>query len=272
MGRKIINIKNQKKRAMKKYLSILFSLSLIVVFLSGCEETRLEKAQDYDFDKIEPVVNGLTGPTEVPASGLAATKYQLNDRFGSTYAWSVTGHAYTAAAVEGEPGAQDITFAQTGDTVYVTVDVTETTSGGKTATASLNVTLLPFCPVTMSEWEGDYTGTEADTHGPTVTMEATGEPNEMRVYNLAWFVPNAWGENWTNGDGSCLMQFKCGNEVVISKQWIGDSDYPDVYGIVGTGTFDPATHTVVLTYDVAYSWDGEDGSWNGPWTTTLVLN
>jgi hypothetical protein len=68
------------------------------------------------------------------------------------------------------------------------------------------------------------------------------------------------------------MKFSCGEEIVIEPQWIGDSDYPDVYGIKGSGTFDPNTKTIILTYDVAYGWDGSDGSWNGPWTTTLTYN
>ncbi len=243
-------------------------VSLAMVFFFGCEENMPEYSE---IDVPTTVIEGISGSSVVVGNGATEYEYSIPLRIDATYQWSVSGDA-TITPVEGQEFKALLVPDQRADTTDIVVSVVETYKGKTSDPGTISVQVNPFCPYDMSLYEGSYTGTEPGIHGPTVTMEATSNLNELRVYNLAWFVPNDWGENWTNGDGSCLMQFVCGDQIIIEPQWIGDSDYPDVYGITGTGTFDPATKTIVLTYDVAYSWDGSGGGWNGPWTTTLTMD
>ena len=79
---------------MKRHIfsfSITAILGLSLILLPGCQETRWDLAEDYDFSAIDPVVRGLSGPAEFAASGLAAARYTVNARTGSTYAWTITG-------------------------------------------------------------------------------------------------------------------------------------------------------------------------------------
>jgi hypothetical protein len=254
---------------MKKTIFFAFIIMAVVQVFNSCTTPPIEAAQEaYDYNAIQPkVLNGITGADVVNQT--FTINYTIGYyRGGSTWNWSVEGA--TLVSVSEDTRIATVEFPNAGTAKVI---VTETTMGGVTSEpATKEVTVQRFCPYDMAALEGDYTGTEPDTHGPTVTTKQTSTLNELRVYNLAWFVPNAWGENWVTGDGSCIMKFSCGEEVVIEPQWIGDSDYPDVYGIKGSGTFDPSTKTITLTYDVAYGWNGSDGSWNGPWTTTLTFN
>jgi hypothetical protein len=254
---------------MKKILFFAIIVTAMVQVFNSCTTPPIEAAQEaYDYNAIQPkVLNGIVGADVVNQT--FTLNYTIGYyRGGSTWNWSVEGASIVSVSEDTRTAAVEFPTEGTAKVI-----VTETTMGGVTSEpVSKEVTVQRFCPYDMAALAGDYTGTEPDQHGQTVTMEQTSTLNELRVYNLAWFVPNAWGENWVTGDGSCIMKFSCGEEIVIEPQWIGDSDYPDVYGIKGSGTFDPNTKTIILTYDVAYGWDGSDGSWNGPWTTTLTYN
>lgn len=109
-----------------------------------------------------------------------------------------------------------------------------------------------FCSYPVDDYVGTWTGT-AGAHAEELVTEVTGEPNKLRIFGLADFVESSWGENWLEGDGSCVMEFSCGDIVTIEKQWIGDSDFPDEYFIEGSGTFDPETMTINLVYEVFYT-------------------
>lgn len=254
---------------------IIIGLSAIVfmgvLIISSCTTPPIEAAQEaYDYNAIQPKVLSVVGPDVVTQT--FTIEYTIGyHRGGSTWNWSAD--EATIVSVSEDTRVASIKFEAFPSDEFATITVSETTMGGVTSEpVSKEVQVQRFCPYEMAAFEGNYTGTEPDTHGPTVIMEQTSSLNQLKVYNLAWFVPNAWGENWADGDGSCLMDFSCGEIVVIEPQWIGDSDYPDVYGIKGSGTFNPDTKTITLTYDVAYGWNGSDGTWNGPWTTTLTLN
>jgi hypothetical protein len=254
---------------MKKIIniSLLLSLSaLVIIGFNSCEEE-----DDYDFSQIEPKVFGVDGPASTPAHGNSSYPVVYEAAYfrgGSSLDWSVEtdkGEGTVEIVLEDvesfEGKVANITFPQRSEADSATITVVETTMGGvQSAPFTMRVALTPFCPVDMDAWAGDYTGTEPGTHSPEVTMSTTENLNELKVEGLAYFVPNSWGENWTEGDGSCLMQFGCGNTVIIQPQWIGDTDYPDSYGISGTGTFDPDNMVINLSYDVFYGWDGSAGS------------
>lgn len=240
----------------------IFSLMLIgvLVMLSSCE-----KEDDYNFNAIEPVIFNIEGPGEVSASGLQAVAYKVAHRGGSSYVWEVGGHGGQVVPDEDIGSIAYVTFNQASDTLEGLVTVTETTAGGITSDSfTKSVVLLPFCPEDMEPFVGNWTGTSGN-HDEVLVASTTDVDNELHITGLAGFVNFAWGENWTEGDGSCVMEFRCNNQVVIENQWIGDSDYPDTYYIDGEGTYNPDELTIELSYKVYYT-----GSSTGDIETTLT--
>lgn len=247
-----------------KYLNALL-LPFIVLSLtmfSGCSD------DDYDFNAIEPLVISMTGPAMVAAHGLIEfpSTYLVPHRGGSTFEWTVTSPAGNAA-IELDSKYQSIayiTFPQSSDTSSAIISVVETTMGGKKSPAfTKNIVLTPFCPYDMNALVGNWTGTAAQNDDPLTAIK-TLNLNELIIKGLAGFINFSWGENWTVGDGSCLLEFSCGELITINRQKLGETDYPDTYFIEGSGTFDPVNVTMTLTYVVFYT-----GGNTSPITTTL---
>lgn len=250
---------------------IVMLLGVMAVTFFACEEK-----EDYDFNAIEPAILAISGPAIATAHGNTTfpTRYTVPHRGGSTYDWQIGAPGGTVVLDPVSPSIAHITFNQSSVNTTATITVTETTMGGKvSAPFSRTITLNAFCPYNMTTWAGNYSGTRPTRHGPSVVLLPEPGLNLMRVRNLAWFVPNSWGENWVTGDGSCVMEFSCGNVVTILPQAIGNTDYPDRYGIRGSGTVDPATMTITLTYEVFYGWTGNPAtsvSAVGPISTVLT--
>ena len=231
-----------------------------------------EEKDDYNYDNIEPVLFSITGPSPSTAhgnTGFAAT-YSVQQRGGSTYNWVIGGNGGTVVQDETFPSIAYVTFNQSSVNTTATITVTETTQGGKTSEPFVRtINLLAFCPFDIDAWSGNYTGTSG-AHAPTVVMEKVHGLNIIKVKGLANFVQASWGENWVKGDGSCIMEFRCGNVVNIARQWIGDTDYPDVYGIMGSGTVDVVNKTISLTYTVYFGFTATAGSVAANVTTVLT--
>lgn len=243
---------------------IVLLLGVMAMAFNSCEEK-----DDYNYDNIEPKIFAIVGDNVVAASGLTEfpTTYTVAHRGGSTYAWTIGGHGGTYVVDSELPNRVYVTFNQSSDTTAATITVVETTQGGKSSEPfTKNIVLTPFCPYDMSEFEGNWTGTSTD-HDAVLVAEATGNLNEIRMSGLAGFVNFDWGENWTAGDGSCVMVFKCGGVVEIPNQWIGDTDYPDIYRIEGGGTYDEVAGTITLDYEVFYD---NGGSSAGSISTVLT--
>lgn len=265
---------------MKKILMISILLLSGAIIFNACDDE-----EDYNWNEYKPVFIGtINGPAEVAASGLADYPYQYEVSYyrgGSTFEWTVTTELGTGEVIVNTEDVLEvvgkkasIVFPQRSEADVATISVVETTENGVSSEPyTMEVQLNAFCPYDMEPFAGDYTGTAAGAHDPVVTMETTDNLNELHVFGLAYFVPNAWGENWVEGDGSCYLEFACGDEVVIKPQWIGDTDYPDTYGIIGEGTVDVDNKVIDLVYEVYYGWDGSTGtSASGPVPTTLTLD
>jgi hypothetical protein len=266
---------------MKKILMISILLLSGAFIFNACDDEE----NDYNWNEYTPVFIGtINGPAEVAASGLADYPYNYEVSYyrgGSTFEWTVTTELGTGEVIvntedvlEAKGKKASIVFPQRSEEDIATITVVETTANGVSSEPySIEVQLNPFCPYDMEPFAGDYTGTGEPYHAPVVSMETTDNLNELHVFGLAYFVPTFWGENWVEGDGSCYIEFSCGDVVTIKPQWIGDTDYPDSYGITGEGTVDVDNKVIDLVYEVYYGWDGSTGtSAYGPITTTLTLN
>lgn len=240
----------------KQYFGVLL-ISTLILALSSCEEEVV-----YDFDGIEPIIFDIAGDAVATAHGNEnyPFTYSVPHRGGSSYVWAVGGE--TGGKVvqdESYPSIAYITFNQSSTPTSAVVTVIETTSGGKVSEPfSKDIRLQPFCPYNMDEYVGNYYGTSPGAHAPIVKFEAVDGLNVIRVYDLAYFI-DLGGEIWIEGDGSCLIEFGCGDIVTIPPQWIGDTNYPDAYGIYGDGTFNPETKTISLNYTICFGWTGSSG-------------
>lgn len=252
-----------------KILNLLSVMLLgMLVMFSSCEEK-----DDYDYNAIEPIITAIVGAPMVAAHGVAEfpTRYHVAHRGGSTFNWTVSSPAGNSIIVKDTifESIAYITFPQSSDTTEATITVVETTMGGMVSPAfSRTIVLTPFCPYNMADFEGNWTGTSPANDDPLIATK-TANLNELVIKGLAGFVNFSWGENWVKGDGSALLKFSCGGVIEIPPQWIGDSDYPDVYGIIGGGTYDSANETISLSYEVFYSWTGSTGTSAGTFETVL---
>ena len=116
---------NNMKIKLFKYISFFAAL---VMILSACEKSDIDKANDeYDFSKVIPAVQGVSGPTSVVQT--FPETYAVNYyRGGSTWSWSVTGG--TLVSTSDDTHSIEVDFPALGD---VTITVTETTLGGVTS-------------------------------------------------------------------------------------------------------------------------------------------
>ena len=259
---------------MKYKIVSIFGLFVVAAFLfSACTKSEIQKAQEaYDYNTIIPKVMEIYGPTSVAAHGLADFPYEYSApaRGGSSWAWEVETQLGTGTpeiTLEENGRIAKIVFPQRSEADTATVKVIETTAGGKSSEQqTMEVALAAFCPYLWDDYEGNYTGTSG-AHSDPVVFERTTTLNQFRVYGLANFVNSDWGENWVEGDGSCIGSFSCGDIFTIAKQEIGDTDYPDTYVLEGSGTVDPVTKIITLDYEV---WYDAGGSSAGTFSTVLT--
>lgn len=233
------------KNKLFKYISFFAAL---VMIMGACEKSDIDKAnEEYDFSMIVPVVQGINGPSTVTQTLTYA--YSVNYyRGGSTWSW--TGDGCTVSPVSDDGHDIEVTFPNDGD---VSLTVTETTMAGKTSDPYVfDIFVETFCPYPWDEWEGTYTGT-SDAHADDVVFTRTENLNEFTIEGLGDYPILYWGENWTSGDGSCVGTFYCGDTLIIPRQVVGETDYPDTYEVEGGAKVDPVTKDITLEWIVYYS-------------------
>ena len=244
------------------------------MLISGCEKTRWDIAEDYDFDAIDPIIGGLTGPTEFAASGLAAARYKVNFREGSTYEWTITGASTVSIdVVEGYPGWVDVLYSQSDvDIDSVVVSVVETTTGGKTSTPAVIATWLKaFCPMTVNDFVGTWTGVEtgdSEVDPLTVTMiTGTGadeillEVDALGYPQLLSMVFINWGETFQAGfgnEGDITLQINelNGAITVPFEYWGQTLPGPWDYWTFGSGSWSGCGATPSIVMHFSLDWDG----------------
>lgn len=254
--------------------SITAILAALLLVLPGCQDTKWDLAEDYDFSAIDPVVRGLTGPAEFAASGLAPARYKVNARTGSTYAWTVTGaNVESITTVEGYPGWADVLYSQSGvDVAGVTVSVTETTSGGKTSeSVSMTTNLKAFCPKELADFAGTWVGTETgDSNVDPLTVTVRVEGDQLVVEGLGGGIPGfcsavfeGWGESFQDGFGTVGevyldVDLFTGTVSVPFQYWGQTLPGPYDYWQLGDGGTWEACGEFVMSVNFAFNWYEEN--------------
>jgi len=261
VGKKPMNQKNKvallsfktiiAMNTINKIIQSAFSAIVVILFMTSCTEEN-----NYNYDEIEPrLINGISGEKEVTATGFTKYNYSVIHRGGSNYNWSINNEDMVLSIEKNKdyPNQASIIFAELHDTSKINITVKEITEGGKTASATDTVQLMPFCPYQAEKYTGEWVSSDTMSVADTVLTETIEKPNQLRVYGLADFINTRWGEKWINGDGSCILELNCNEKVEIKRQWLGDTDYPDRYEILGAGTIDTTSNTLQLSYDIFYS-------------------
>ncbi len=244
-----------------KILIRVMFLFLAVLLFSTCGKTYIEEAQDaYDASMVIPSVLGIKGTT----LALQTFEYDFSPtyhRAGSTWAWSVVGA--TLQSVSADTRTATVLFNDIG---IAMVKVTETTEGGKTSPEdTLEVQVDQFCPLEVSGFVGDWSGTDGMTHAAyvwpsqVVISDATETTVKITGLNFGW-MENSWGETITSG-GTITMTIANNGTATIADQYCFTTDYDGdlyEYWIEGSATWGncEASPTLNITYVVYYKSDG----------------
>jgi hypothetical protein len=248
----------------KRIFGILGILVAFVFLLSSCGLTEVEQSQeDYNYNKIIPKIMDFSGPTTVSASGLAVSEYSVLYRGGSTYTFTAVGYGATIETGE-MPNHANVTWNQSSvDTSAILIAV-ETTQGGVVSDPdTLEITLNKFCPLTINDFLGDWTGTEAgdcDNDPFTVTFVAGAEENTIVAEATAGIpaflacVFIGWTEVFQAGFGNegdiILTIGLLDGTVTINQEYMGQTlPGPYDYDQNGSGTWSGCGAAPTMTFD-----------------------
>ncbi len=131
-----------------KALSLLGIFVAFLFLFSACEKSEIEKAQeDYDYDKIIPMILGKSGPANVMRTYTGT--FQVANRGGSVFTWNIEG-------ADLKPYADftyktQVFFPSFNNDEDVIITVYETTKGGLVSeTDTLKATVTPFLAPSIS--------------------------------------------------------------------------------------------------------------------------
>ncbi len=251
-------------------------LMVMAAFLfTGCTESDVEKARDaYDWNKVIPKILDFQGPTEVSASGLAAVKYSVAYRGGSTYNWTTAGYEADIKQDSIYPNVVYVTWHQSSVDTSAYLIVTETTHGGVTSEPdSLHVILKRFCPWSIDDfvgtWKGSETGdSKVDDLTVTVVHNAEDGDNVIRVKAVPdgdVFHPpflskvyEGWGETFQKGhgnEGDVLLHIGLldGSITIEHDYWGQTLPGPYDYWTGGGGTWSGCTGMMNIDFYMYWS-------------------
>ncbi|TFH39691.1 MAG: hypothetical protein E4G95_00405 [Bacteroidia bacterium] len=256
------------KNRLFRYISFLMVTAMF--FVASCQKTDIEQANDeYNFNKIVPVVQGITGPsnaTQTFSENYSASYY----RGGSTWSWSAVGATITSTSEDTR--TVQLTFTSFGE---ATVTVTETTMGGITSDPFDKViAVAEFCPMTRDDFLGTWTGTEAGSTASdlTITFIAGSAANEIVAKATAGIpaflggVFTGWGEVFQAdyepvGDISIFVNAN-GSLSIPWTYWGQTLPGPYDYWYWGNGTmvWSGCGAAPTLRFDINLDYNGNAGS------------
>lgn len=250
---------------MKKILSLIL---IVAIAFSGCKKSDVEKAnKDYDFNNIDPVIYGITGPSATAASGLAAVTYMATPRGGSTFTWETIGHGAEITVLS--PSYKvEIKWNQSNVDVDAQVKCVERTQGGKTSEpAYIDVALSKFKPMAYEEFLGDWSGTETDEGGNTYDINLTltaGEVENTLIFSAVDGTPalmaalfEDWGETFQDniapaGNITLYIDLLTGG-ATFNCDYIGQTlPGPWDYWFSGEGTWEGFNKSMTVSYGLQF--------------------
>lgn len=139
---------------MKKAFLIL--VSFILVF--SCKED-----DEYNFDKIDPGKQTISGPVSVYGNGYTSNAYVAIPRGGSTYKWEVvSGPAYLILDSFNHSFIVNLLAKSLKDTT-IRLKVTETTQGGLTGEPyQMDISVEAYCNFTINSFIGSFNSKSTD--------------------------------------------------------------------------------------------------------------
>ncbi|MBN2762037.1 MAG: hypothetical protein JXR41_03015 [Bacteroidales bacterium] len=247
-----------------KYIGFVVLAGLLLTTFNACEEEN-----DYDYNKIVPkIVGGISGPSVVLATGAKDEVYKVLHRGGSTFTWSVTGADATVTLDPEFSSIANIRFNQSSVDKAAVVTVTETTMGGLTASATYDVSLSAFTPLTWDDFVGTWAGEDED--GP-VSFEVTkGDAENSIVINtdangvpgLFYGIYAGWGEAFQPGfgnEGNAVVDvdLATGDLTIAPQYWGQTLPGPYDYFLYGSGYYNGPVMTLTysMNFDDTYSDD-----------------
>jgi hypothetical protein len=185
-----------------KLLNILGVMLLgMMIMFSSCEEK-----DDYDYNSIEPEVQGIVGPEEVRGSQIF--DYRAYGRGGSTYEFVTTGAIDSFTPIEGEAYGISVDFEESYDDATAEITVVETTMGGKVSE--------PYViDILITKLRIGITGNEEVSVQPEQVVQEEYVPDFLNY-------PGATYEWTVTGDWASISSG--GNEAKVVVDYI----YPDV--------------------------------------------
>jgi len=243
---------------MKKLIYNILGLTVILaLFFSACKkDEHVKHSEDYDYNAIEPIILNVYGDAAIIASGVSEYTYKVNPRGGSTYSWTVSSGG-TITPVSGETWTAIFIPDQVSDQDSTTISVVETTMGGLTGDPkTMDITLLPFCPIDLNGFVGEYEEDDHDTDTSLYELSqcyTTLDPDD----DLFGIIINdvLSGPYWFDVTGGQLKikLNACDSTVMFSEQETGIV-HP-TYGMVSMkltddselGNFNPDTKVIEFT-------------------------
>lgn len=258
------------------------SLVLATLLFSTCE-TPMEKSQNaYDASMVIPAVLSVSGP----ALALQTFTYDFQVtyfRAGSTWNWSAVDA--TVQSVSNDTKTATILFDVMPASGKAQVIITETTAGGTTSLEKIvEVTVDPFCPLTIDEFVGTWDVVETgDKPRTSVVTIARGSGNDDIVIQPAGGAPGLLGQVFIDWEeefqdafppaGAITLKINLNNGVVTIPfdYWGQTLPGPWDYWYFGSGTWDGCGTTPKITIeDINLDWDGSAPG-SAQYTNSAVL-
>ncbi len=215
----------------KRIFSVLGILLAFLFILSSCGKTEIEQSQeDYDWDKVIPMILGKSGNTSVMRT--YTYEYRVSPRGGSVFTWNIIGDA--TLVPDDEVTYKTEVFFPTLTTVEkIMITVFETTHGGVVSAAdTFKVTVTDFKCKPIS---GD----------DEITIYS-GEPNEA-TYSVAHRTGSTYA--WSTTGGTIAPT---SNDWEIDLQ-VTSADVWNTITLTCNETHLGSLNDVAATYDVLIS-------------------
>ena len=252
------------------------ALAMVVLMMTGCKKNK----KDQKPKTIIPEVLDFRGPKEVTASGLEPLEYRVAYRSGSKYKFTPVGYGADIAVPDtAYPNVVMVTWHQSSvDTAAWLVCVETSVSGLTSDPDSLRIILKKFCPWSIDDFTGTWTGSETGDCDTSLVLSIVHDPadgdNVIRVKAVAdtnsaggvYSPPfmsrlfDAWGERFIPGqgnEGDVLLHLSLiDDKVLVENDYWGETlPGENHYWTGGKGTWCGCNDSLKISFELYWSTD-----------------